>query len=527
MYLVTAAEMQQMDGETIRSFGIPGRVLMESAGRGAARFLLESFDGIQNAYLAVMAGRGNNGGDGFVVARYVAQRGIDVVVYLLADAERVTGDARANLDLLPPLSVPVVAIPDAGSLADHAANMAQHDVWVDAVFGTGLSADIRGHYRAALDLLNSFQRPVLAIDIPSGINADNGQVCGTCVRATATATFAYPKIGHVVHPGALYTGHLEVVDIGIPPHIAEAVAPRQHLTTAPEVAAELVHRAPDAHKGSAGHLLVIAGSTGKTGAAAMACEGAMRTGAGLVTLGAPRSLNPILETMLLEVMTAPLPDTDGALAPSAGDHINPLMAGKQCLAIGPGLGSAAETGQLVRQLLRRSEIPMVVDADGLNHLAGRREVFEGLQVPVVLTPHPGEMARLAGLSTAQVQADRIKCAREFAAATSTIVVLKGAATVIAAPDGHVQINPTGNSGMASGGMGDVLTGIIAGLITQGVDPERAAVLGVYLHGAAADALAVDAGPVGYLASDLLDQIPAQLSLLLNGPQQQSHAHDAS
>ncbi len=527
MYLVTAAEMQQMDGATIHSFGIPGRVLMESAGRGAARFLLESFEGIENGCLAVMAGRGNNGGDGFVVARYAAQRGIDVVVYLLADAERVIGDARANLDLLPPLSVPVVEIPDARSLADYAADMAHHDVWVDAVFGTGLSADVRGHYREAIDLLNSFQHPVLAIDIPSGVNADNGLICGTCVRAAATATFAYPKIGHVVYPGALYTGHLEVVDIGIPPHIAEAVAPRQHLTSAHEVAADLADRAPDAHKGSTGHLLVIAGSTGKTGAAVMACEGAMRTGAGLVTLGAPQSLNASLETMLLEVMTAPLPDTGGALTPNAGDAINQLMPGKQCLAIGPGLGGADETGQLVRRLLRRSEIPMVIDADGLNHLAGRREVFKELQAPAVLTPHPGEMARLAGLSTSQVQADRVKCAREFAAVTGTIVVLKGAATVIAAPDGHVQINPTGNPGMASGGMGDVLTGIIAGLITQGVGPQRAAVMGVYLHGAAADALAVDEGPVGYLASDLLDQIPAQLGLLRKGSQQQSSSHDDS
>lgn len=525
MYLVTAAEMQQMDGETIQSFGIPGRVLMENAGRGAARFLLDSFEGIQNAYLAVLAGRGNNGGDGFVVARYAAQRGIDVVVYLLAYNKRVTGDARANLELLAPLSIPVVEIPNDSRLAEYEADMAQHDVWVDAVFGTGLSADIRGHYREAIDLLNSFQRPVLAIDIPSGVNADNGQIYGTCVQATATATFAYPKIGHVVYPGAQYAGHLEVIDIGIPPHIAQAVAPRQRLTASAEVAAELVRREPDDHKGSAGHLLVIAGSTGKTGAAAMACEGAMRSGAGLVTLGAPASLNPVLETLLLEVMTAPLPDTGGALVPDAGDQISRLMTGKQCLAMGPGLGSAEETGRLVRHLLRRSKIPMVIDADGLNHLAGRREMFKDVQAPAVLTPHPGEMARLADLTTAQVQADRVKCAREFAAATGTVVVLKGAATVIAAPDGHVQINSTGNPGMASGGMGDVLTGIIAGLITQGVDPDRAAVMGVYLHGAAADALAAEGRPVGYLAADLLDQIPVQLGLLLNGSQPQVDSHD--
>jgi len=515
MYLVTAAEMQQMDGETIQSFGIPGRVLMENAGRGATRVLFEKFPAVRDKRLAVLAGRGNNGGDGFVVARYAAQRGLRVVVYLLTRADRVTGDARANLDLLPPLDVPVVEIPDAQSLADRKTAMAHADIWVDAVFGTGLNSDIRGHYRDAIDLVNSFRRPVLAVDIPSGINADNGRICGTCLRADATATFAFPKIGQVVFPGKHYTGSLEVIDIGIPPHIADATSPRQRLTTPATVTRGLVRRAPDAHKGDTGHLLVIAGSTGKTGAAVMTCEAAMRTGAGLVSLGAPAGLNTVLETMLVEVMTTPLSETEtGALSQKAGNQIEGLLQGKRCLAIGPGLGTDADTGRLVHRLLAGCDIPLVIDADGLNLVAGRTGLLEKLKAPAVLTPHPGEMARLTGMSTADVQRDRVACARNFAAATGTIVVLKGAATVIAAPGGKVHVNPTGNPGMASGGMGDVLTGIIAGLITQGYAPEMSAVAGVYLHGAAADALAASGTPVGYLASELLDQVPEQLGRLL-------------
>ncbi len=515
MYLVTAAEIQKMDEETIRSFGIPGRVLMENAGRGATRILLENFPDIQSKSLGILAGRGNNGGDGFVVARYAAQQGIAVCVYLLAAADRVAGDARANLDLLSALKVPVIEIPDAERLADRTAAMAQHSIWVDAVFGTGLNSDIRGHFRDAIDLVNSFNRPVLAIDIPSGINADNGQVCGTSIQAELTVTFAFPKIGHVTFPGMNSVGSLEVIDIGIPPHITDAVAPRQMLTTRAVVSRNLVQRPPDAHKGDTGHLLVIAGSTGKSGAAAMTCLAAMRTGAGLVSLGAPASLNAVLETMLVEVMTAPLAETSvGGLAESALDQIAGLLAGKRCVAIGPGLGTAAATGQVVRKLIRKCEQPMVIDADGLNLIAGHDKILAKLQVPAVLTPHPGEMARLTGLSTTRIQHDRVNCARDFATATGAILVLKGAGTVVAMPNGKVHVNTTGNSGMASGGMGDVLTGIIAGLITQGYSPETAAVAGVYLHGAASDALAAAGKPVGYLASDVIKQIPGQLYVLL-------------
>ena len=515
MYLVTAAEMQKIDGETIRSFGIPGRVLMENAGRGTTRILFEKFSDIQHKSLGIIAGRGNNGGDGFVVARCAAGRGVAVVVYLLSSIDRVTGDALANLKLLPALKIPVVEIPDAATLSDRATAMAQHEIWVDAVFGTGLSSDIRGHYREAIDLVNSFNRPVLAVDIPSGINADNGQICGTCVQADVTATFGYPKIGHAVFPGKRYTGAMEVIDIGIPPHIADAVAPRQRLTTRKKAARSLRPRALDAHKGDTGHLLVIAGSTGKTGAAAMTCLAAMRTGAGLVSLGGPKSLNAAMETMLLEVMTVPLAETgEGALSENAFDQIDQLLKGKRCLATGPGIGTAAETGQLIRKLLRKCEIPMVIDADGLNNIAGHNAILEKLKAPAVLTPHPGEMARLTGLSIARIQRDRTGCARDFAAATGTIIVLKGAGTVVALPDGTVHVNTTGNPGMASGGTGDVLTGIIAGLITQGYSPETSAVAGVYLHGAASDAIAAAGKPIGYLAGDIIEQIPEQLGLLV-------------
>ena len=485
MYLVTAAEMQAMDRMTIEAFGIPGRVLMETAGREAARVFLALFSETARRGVAVAAGRGNNGGDGHVMARCLAQRGYPVTVYLLSEAGKVQGDAAANLSLLPALGVPVIEVPDEEAFARQQPRMRSAAVWVDAIFGTGLNAAVDGWLRSVIEFVNQLNRPVFAVDIPSGLNADTGQPCGASIRARVTATFAFPKIGHVVFPGAEYTGQLEVVDIGIPPHIAARVSPRQFLLSAEDVRGGLPPRPADTHKGRTGHLLVVAGSPGKTGAAALAALSALRVGGGLVTAGVPQSLNPVMETLMLEAMTASLPESgNGVLGPSAREALLSLLPGKTCLAIGPGLGPAPETGALVRDLIRSSTIPMVIDADGLNHLAGHLDLLKGVSPAAVLTPHPGEAARLLGTTVVAVQQDRIACARDLAAACRVHVVLKGARTVIAHPDGSAHVNPTGNPGMAAGGMGDVLTGAIAGLITQGARPDLAARAAVYLHGAA-------------------------------------------
>ncbi|MFY9944039.1 MAG: NAD(P)H-hydrate dehydratase [Desulfobacterales bacterium] len=517
MNLVTASQMQAMDRETISVFGIPGRVLMEIAGRGATDFLLERFPDLTGRKLAVAAGPGNNGGDGFVMARCLAQRGFAVSVYLLCAPERVQGDAAANLNLLAPLSVPVVAVPDEAAFAARREEMAVCDVWIDAILGTGLTSEVRGFYRSLIQFINRSGRPVFAVDIPSGLNADTGQPCGACIRAQATATFGLAKTGHFLHPGVSFRGDLRVVDIGIPPHIVAKAHPRHYLLTPQDFASALAVRPVDAHKGSTGHLLVLAGAPGKTGAAAMTAISALRSGAGLVSLGVPAGLNAVLETLVIEAMTVPLPAAaDGGLGSAAGEEILGLLPGKKCLALGPGLGTGGETRALLRQVLAACPLPLVIDADGLNCLAAEPGFLKRLDVPVILTPHPGEMARLTGTTVQAVQADRIACARDFAWRFNVHLVLKGAGTVVAHPDGAVYVNPTGNPGMAAGGMGDVLTGVIAGLVTRGVPPAEAARAGVYLHGRAADGVAHQVAPFGYLASEVMAAIPRQFRELTGG-----------
>jgi hydroxyethylthiazole kinase-like uncharacterized protein yjeF len=516
MILVTASEMKEMDRRTIESYGIPGQVLMENAGRGATRFLLETFGDTFPNGVAVVAGRGNNGGDGYVIARCLAQKGIAVTVYLLAERTAVTGDAAANLRLLDPIGVPVVELPDSKAFSQCHPQMHRWDLWVDAILGTGLTSDVKEYFHEVIDFINGLNKPVMAVDISSGLNSDTGQPCGICIRASATATFAFAKLGHVVYPGAAFTGALQVVDIGIPEFIVRQVGPRHHLLSADLIRANVHPRAPETHKGRTGHLLVVAGSPGKTGAAAMTAISALRAGAGLVTLAVPQSLNPILETLVLEAMTAPLPDEPpGILGEASAEAILAMASDKKCMALGPGIGRAAQTRALVERLLHESPVPLVIDADGLNHLAGQTRLLKNLKVPVVITPHPGEMSRLLEIPVAAIQQDRIRCARDFATAFRTHVVLKGARTVIAHPDGSVYINPTGNPGMASGGMGDVLTGLIAGLITQGFSPDCAAHTGVYLHGAAADRLARTRAPFGFLAGDVINIIPEEINSLLN------------
>ena len=516
MYLVSAKEMQTMDAMTIEKFGLPGRVLMENAGRGATRiFLNEIYRYHSHAQIAVMAGRGNNGGDGFVMARYLAQKKIPVWVYLLANRDRVGGDAAANLDLLDPLGVPVKEVPDLACFNALKSELMHQDIWIDAILGTGLSSNVRGFYKEVIDFINASKRPIFSVDIPSGLNSDTGQPCGTAINATATATFAFPKIGHLLYPGADHTGKLFNIDIGIPPHIAGSIDVKQHLLDQRLIKKELVLRKAEAHKGNTGHLLVVAGSVGKTGAAVMTAMSALKSGAGLVTLAAAESLNNILETQVLEAMTFPLPEIyPGSLGESALDPILELCQNKGCLAVGPGIGLFPETKALVLNLVKEAPIPIVIDADGLNLLSQDINALKTTKVPTVLTPHPGEMSRLINLPTKSIQQNRITIAQNFAETYGTNLVLKGARTTIAHPDGQVYVNPSGNPGMASGGMGDVLTGIIAGLIVQGYEPGTAACIGTYLHGAAADSLVQKGLPIGFLANQVMNQIPLEFSKYL-------------
>ncbi len=523
MYLVTADEMQRMDRTTIASTGIPGRVLMENAGRGATVFFLEQLYHRQAGPVGVVAGRGNNGGDGFVMARYLHQKAIPVTVFLLSEKTRIAGDAAANLALLTGMGVPVLEVADAAAFDAQRSRMHHQQLWIDAILGTGLAADVRGHYREAIDFINCQQRPVFAVDIASGLNADTGQVCGTCIQASATATFGFAKIGHFTYPGRSHSGRLKVIEIGIPAMVAADVGCQQHLITPQALKKVLPFRSPAAHKGQTGHVLILAGAPGKTGAAAMTATAAMRAGSGLVTLGIPSGLHPVVEPMLTETMTVGLPQTAaGVLDESAVASVTAMIEGKRCLAMGPGLGTDPATGRLVRRLIEASPVPMVIDADGLNLIATDPAVLSRRRAAIVLTPHPGEMSRLSGRPTSDIQQDRIGHARAFAQRHQVHLVLKGAATVVAQPDGTVFVNPTGNPGMASGGMGDVLTGLIAGLIAQGLDAAAAARTGVYLHGSAADRLSVAKGPVGYLATEVIDALPEAMNALLT----EAHASPA-
>jgi NAD(P)H-hydrate epimerase len=511
MDIVTAQQMKQMDRLTIESFGIPGIVLMENAARGATDALFRHFPHVHSLKVGVAAGHGNNGGDGFVIARYLAGANVSVDVYLLSKRNKVRGDAAENLRLLDRMNVPVREITDLSQFDAYRDRMSRCDLWVDAMLGTGLKSDVRGLFKEMISLVNAAQTPVLAVDIPSGLDSDTGKPCGSCVQATVTVTFGLPKIGHVVLPGSEFVGRLEIVDIGIPAGVVAEVAPNHYLITQKMIAQAFQPRDAQSHKGRTGHLLVIGGSPGKTGAAIMTSQAAMRVGAGLVTLGIPKSLNVAVESQLIEVMTEPLPENrDQSLGLSAREKILRRLERKNGLAIGPGLGTAKSTHNLIREVIQASRVPVVIDADGLNALVGNLSFLKKLKVPVVMTPHPGEMARLVGKTSSEVQENRIGEARSFAITHGVHLVLKGAKTVIAHPDGVVFINPSGNPGMASGGMGDVLTGIISGLVVQGLPVREAVNAGVYLHGCAADALARSMGPVGFVASDLIDILPGQI-----------------
>jgi NAD(P)H-hydrate epimerase len=414
------------------------------------------------------------------------------------------------------LNIRVVEILNDDDFTAQEAGMRHQNMWIDAILGTGLNTDVKGLYRRFIEFINNSKQPILSVDIPSGLNADTGQPCGVCINAHTTVTFAFAKCGHYLYPGAAYTGDLHIIDIGIPPHIVNENEPRQQLLSRDRVRSYWTPRAADAHKGNAGHLLVLAGSPGKTGAAAMTALSAMRIGCGLVSLGIPRGLNPILEGQILEVMTCPLPQTvDGFLDEASFTSIMELLSDKKCLAIGPGIGTDGGVKKLCLRVLKESTCPVVIDADALNHLAGNIDELRSIKGPVVLTPHPGEMARLSGKSVGDIQKDRIESARNFSLAFKVHTVLKGARTIVAHPDGEVYVNPTGNSGMASGGMGDVLTGLVAGLIAQGYPLVAATHMAVYLHGMAADTLSKTRGPFGFLASDVMHRIPDEIGLLLS------------
>ncbi|UCE82724.1 MAG: NAD(P)H-hydrate dehydratase [Deltaproteobacteria bacterium] len=511
MRAVTGEEMAGMDRIAIEVLGIPGVVLMENAGRGATEVMWRYFPDMGGKRVAVLAGGGNNGGDGFVIARHLWQQRVNVVVYCLKKLGSYQGDARSNLEIIQKLDLVVEEVTESAGIKKLRRKLADADLIVDSILGTGLNAPVRGFYRKVIDLVNQLGRPVVAVDLPSGLNASSGQPLGTCIQATVTATLGLPKVGLLVTPGCSFVGHLEVVDIGLPRSVIEIEdAPRIWLE-ASDLASLIRPRSIDSHKGSFGHVLIVGGSVGKTGAGAMAGLGAARAGAGLVTLAVPASLHGLMEVKLTEVMTEPLAETaEQTVAREALPRIQTLLEGKQALALGPGLSEHKETIQVVLELIESSSCPLVLDADAVNGLAGHLEVLTRAGAPVILTPHPGEMGRLLERSAAEIQNDRLAVVQSFSEKYGVTLVLKGARTLICSSGGRLAINSSGNPGLASGGTGDVLTGLIAGFLAQGLSSFDAACLGVYCHGKAADRLAIRWGDRGMMATDLLEEIPTVL-----------------
>ena len=505
MKIVSAAEMREIDRVTSERFGVASLTLMENAGTAVADFVLSAYPNTRK--IAVIGGKGNNGGDGFVAARRLAEAGREVRVLLLADPAELRGDAA---EMFKKMGLPaVLAKSHEELLVVRERVLRGAELIVDAVLGTGFRPPVSGIYAEAIAVMNASGLPVVAVDIPSGADADAmGSQTGAVACANAIVTFTAPRPAHVF--GALTDGPIVIAPIGSP---EEAVTSSLHLSLiTPRETAELARPRPkEANKGSFGHVLVVGGSLGKAGAAAMAGMSALRSGAGLATVATPKSVLSTVAGFHPELMTEPCEETEaGTMSLRALEyaHMDNLVKGKTVLAIGPGISRHAETTEFVRTVVQKYSVPMVLDADGLNAFEGTAQKLDGKGRVLVITPHPGEMARLTGLSIQQVQQDRVGISRTFAREHSVIVVLKGHRTLVAQPDGQVWVNTTGNPGMATGGTGDVLTGMVAGMIAQNTQRPREAVTGaVYLHGLAGDIACETMGEQSLVATDLIKALP--------------------
>ncbi len=505
MKIVTADEMRDIDRRTIEDYGIPGLVLMERAGLAVASRVRALFP---LKKVLVLCGGGNNGGDGLVAARDLYNSGVKVSVIMTTKKEALSSACAVQYQIVKKMGIP----------AEFRYTLSEKDlhgsVVIDAVFGTGLSRPVKGAIAGLFSFLNSADAPVVAVDMPSGISSDTGEILGEAVMADCTVTFGSPKMAHFLYPGAGYTGKLFIEDIGFPACLLEADSIKACLVDRDTASALIPARPRDSFKGDYGHVLVIAGSRGKTGAALMCGHAALRSGSGLVTLGVPESLVESFQSRVTEEMVLPLPDDgNGMMSSKAVDSILQFAAEKiDVIAIGPGIGVSSVTKQIMTELVLRSAVPMVIDADGINSISASarnaaevNDLLQKARSPIIFTPHPGEMARL--IYKPKIT-DRLGMPVSFAVNSGSYLVLKGVPTIIAVPEGNIFINTTGNPGMATAGAGDVLTGIIAALMGQGLNPAEASVLGVFIHGMAGDKAAAKGGEYSLVASDLINALPA-------------------
>lgn len=494
-----------MDRYAIDQVGIPGVVLMENAGSAVARCAMECFGTLDD--VIVLCGRGNNGGDGLVAARHLWDHGKRVRVFVIGEGE-LSADASVNLRIAQQLGVPVQRVVEPPRELIEGSKV----LIIDALLGTGFAGEVRQPLASVIDEVNRARErgaKVLAVDVPSGVNASTGEVAAHCVEADITVTFHCMKVGLASYPGAAKAGRVEVCQIGIPAAAWTALASSERFELVDDLVVSriVMPRSPWIHKGEAGRVVVLGGSKGFTGAALLAARGALRAGAGLVSLGVPGGVYSVVAPASPETMTSAIGQGDRFGERDASEALS-LCSVARAIALGPGIGTALETAAFVRLVLGQARVPVVLDADGLNCLAGDLAVLRACGAPVVVTPHPGEMGRLCGVSAAEIQRNRVGWARRLARDTGVVCVLKGPRTVVAGPDGSCFVNPTGNASMAAPGMGDVLTGVIAAYCAQGMPPLEAAIAGVYLHGLAGEQLGLDRG---VLASEVADMIPHVLT----------------
>jgi hydroxyethylthiazole kinase-like uncharacterized protein yjeF len=514
MKILTAAEMKDIDRTAIEGLGIPGVVLMENAGLRIVRALKARFPAVTKERIVIVAGKGNNGGDGFVVARHLANSGAKPEVLLCADKGEVKGDAAVNLAVALKMGLPVTEVRDTAAWRKARAKLSRATIIVDALFGTGLVKPLDGLYASVVEDINRCSAFKVAVDVPSGLSADTFEMIGPCVKADLTVTLAAPKVAHIFPPAADRVGELVIAPIGIPPAFFDKPELKLELVEEAALRPYFAKRKKDTHKGSYGHLLIFAGSVGKSGASVLAGRAALRTGAGLVTVATAAGVLPSIARSMAELMTEPLAETpQRTIAAAALPRAIALLRGKNAVLVGPGLSTNASTAEFVLGLLPKIKAPCVIDADGLNIVAAKPDVLGRLEAPAVLTPHPGEFARLVGRTNEEVLRYRLELAPEFAARHDVTLVLKGYRTLIAFPDGRVFINPTGNAGMATGGTGDVLGGMIASQVAQKHDLLGAVLSAVFAHGLAGDIAAERLGERSLVAGDIIRYLPPALKAL--------------
>jgi len=505
MKIAYAHQMQAIDRSAIQDYKIPGIVLMENAGIRVVEAIKDIFSGRLNKKITILVGKGNNGGDGMVIARHLINAGAQVNIWLLADKNEISGDAAVNLHILE--NMPVELKVFSGQLDNLAENLKESDLLVDAIYGTGFKGIIKEPVAAIVNCVNASQIPVIAVDIPSGVEADSGKVNGPAIKADYTVTFALPKMGLLLEPGREYAGKLIVADISIPSVLLNGKVIKNNLITREIIKGLLLPRKADSHKGDYGHALLIGGSVGMMGAIAMSSAAALRSGAGLVTVALPKSLVYAFQSAHLEIMARALEETEGKISSKALPVIAEMLNKSSACGIGPGMSVYPESMEIIEFVLQNAKQPVLIDADGINALAQDKNLLKKRNTPVVITPHPGEMSRLTGKSIAEIQSRRVDIARSYAEEWGITIVLKGHRTVIATPEGEVYLNITGNSGMATAGSGDVLSGIITALLAQGLKTTDAAIAGVYIHGRSGDIMAQQKGERSLVAGDLIEGLP--------------------